>query len=271
MSETQPGPGAGRRTIDYRGTPIHLVGPSDDRYFQTVTLDAGPHASLHYVANNVVKPDSPVMDIGANIGVTASVFARHTRGPIFVIEPSPVIFPYLEATVAANGTGDVRARNVALGREEGKLHFFADKTAGAASHLITDATLARKSDIEVEVTTLDALAKAEGIDRLDLIKLDVEGFELDVLEGGRETLARLKPAVFLEFNAFTMIAFRDTNPRTFLRTLTETFPYLYRFYSGTPRRVESEQHIIGFLHDVLVAHGCVDDLLCTFAPLPGVP
>lgn len=256
-----------RRTIDYRGRPLHLCGPAEDRYFQTISLDAaGPDRFLHWLAANAVKPDAPVMDIGANIGVTASVLARHTEGPVYAIEPSPLVFPCLEATLAANGVTAARARNIAFGREAGTLRFFADRTAAAASHLITDATLARKSDIEVEVTTLDRFVREEGIDRLDLVKLDVEGFELDVLEGAAETLQRLKPAVFLEFNAFTMIAFRNLNPRLFLTRLCETFPYLYRFQSG-PRRLENEDHIIGFLHDVLVAHGCVDDLYCSFAPL----
>jgi len=257
---------AARRTIDYRGTPVVLCGPRGDRYFATVDLNPHGNAALYWVAQNAVAPDAVVMDVGANIGLTASVFARHTEGAVYAVEPSPLIFPHLEATVAANGAAQVRPLNVALGSAPGRMRFYADRTAAAASHLVTDATLARRSDIEVPVTTLDALVTLHGIDRLDLVKLDVEGFELDVLDGARQTLERLAPAVFLEFNAFTMIAFRNLNPREFLDTLRARFPYLYRFRDGAPRRVETDQHVIGFLHDVLVGPGCVDDLLCTFRP-----
>lgn len=257
------------RTIDYRGAPLHLSGPPEDRYFQSVDLAEAANAPLHYVAAHAIGPQSPVMDIGANIGVTASVFARHTAGPVHAVEPSPVIFPHLQATCRANGADGVRAHNLALGREPGTLRFFADATAGAASHLITDATLARASDIEVTVKTLDMLVREEEIDRLDLVKIDVEGYEIDVLEGGVETFRTLRPNLLVEFNAFTMVAFRDINPRMLLTRLGEIFPYCYRFFPAGPVLIETEQQVIDFLHHVMVVHGSVDDLYCTFEPIAG--
>lgn len=257
------------RTITYKGAPLHLHGPPADRYFQTIDLDQVANAPLNWIAANVIKENSAVMDVGANIGLTASVFSRHTRGPIYAIEPSPVIFPHLLETCAENRVTSLKAYQLALGREPGRLRYFADSTAAAASHLITAQTLARKSTIEVEVSTLDAFVRKQRIDALDFIKIDVEGYEIDVLEGGMETLRTLRPAALVEFNAFTMVAFRNINPRDLLNKLRQIFTYCYRFFPNGPVRLETEEQDLAFLHRVLVEHVSADDLYCAFEPLPG--
>lgn len=114
------------------------------------------------------------------------------------------------------------------------------------------------------MSTLDAFVGIHCIEKVDFIKIDVEGFEIDVLRGGRETIERLKPSLLVEFNAFTMVGFRDINPRDLLRLLRETFPYVYRFKDGQPLLIDSDHAALTFIHDNLVSAGCVDDLYCSF-------
>ena len=119
------------------------------------------------------------------------------------------------------------------------------------------------------MSTFDAFVKAHSVERIDFIKIDVEGFEIDVLRGARETIERLKPSLLIEFNAFTMVGFRDINPRDLLRLLREMFPYVYRFKDGQSLLVDSDRAALGFIHDNLVSAGCVDDLYCSFKPNAG--
>jgi hypothetical protein len=123
------------------------------------------------------------------------------------------------------------------------------------------------SNTRVTVKTVDDVVSEQKLTRLDFIKIDVEGFELDVLEGARNTINQLQPDVFLEFNAFTLIAYGNQNPRHVLERLKRTFPYVYRFEGGVPHAITDEFSVLAFVHDNLIKRGCVDDLFCTFREL----
>ena len=112
--------------------------------------------------------------------------------------------------------------------------------------------------------TLDAFVDEHDLQRIDLIKIDVEGFEPEVLAGARRTLERFHPSVLLEFNSFTLIAYGNHNPRTLLETLLDTFPHVYRFQAGKMIEIRDDASRLAFLHDNLVKHGCVDDLYCSY-------
>ena len=68
-------------------------------------------------------------------------------------------------------------------------------------------------------------------------------------------------------NSFTLIAFRNLNPRTFIESLMTTFPFIYWLDQGKPRSLQSEGDLLGYIHNHLIKRGCVDDLFCAFAPL----
>lgn len=68
--------------------------------------------------------------------------------------------------------------------------------------------------------------------------------------------------IYLEFNSWTLIAFQNINPREFLEYLTSNFEFIYHILSdGTLNRLKDDASLLGFLHENLVNHGCVDDLL----------
>ena len=109
------------------------------------------------------------------------------------------------------------------------------------------------------VYTIDAMFADAAI---DLIKIDVEGFEIDVLRGAEMTLARCKPLVFVEFNAWTLMAIRNINPREFLDYIGARFPFVYRYgQDGALMQLGTAEERISFLADNVIHHGCVDDLI----------
>ena len=135
-----------------------------------------------------------------------------------------------------------------------------NRSSGA--HLMNESHGKRDyTGIRVSVSTLDAQIIAHSIDRVDLLKVDVEGFELDVLQGGTALIEAFSPLIFLEFNSWALVALKNINPRTFINYLGEHFSYVYRCNKDATltRLVTSEDHI-RFLHDNLIAHGFVDDL-----------
>jgi len=143
------------------------------------------------------------IDVGANLGTHAVFFAGKVgpRGKVFAFEPQPIIFQGLCENLALNGFANAQALPVAAGRAPGRLALpdvdytaagnFGGVSLGARAEGSTAAT--------VEVMTLDSL----GLDRCQLIKIDVEGMELDVLDGANALVAAARPLIYLENNDTT--------------------------------------------------------------------
>lgn len=133
-----------------------------------------------------LAPDLRVaIDVGANIGQTAAELCAAFRGcQIVSFEPVPATFAALKTNTAAYP--NVRCVQAALGDAEGE----AVMTADPLSLLNTLNTSGRPDahTISVPVTTLDAYCASAGIDRLDLLKIDTEGYEMSVLRGARRLL-----------------------------------------------------------------------------------
>jgi FkbM family methyltransferase len=148
-----------------------------------------------FVLGQVISPGSVVIDVGANIG-THTVFFGNAVGPdglVVAFEPQRLVFQTLCGNVALNGLTNVTCFMAAAGDAPGTLmfptldprqtHNFGAVKAAADGH-----------GEPVDVVPIDAL----GLRRCALIKVDVEGMETKVIAGARETIARCRPALFLE-------------------------------------------------------------------------
>ena len=184
-------------------------------------------------------------------------------GRIFSFEPSPETFSFLQQNIANNGFDNCRVFHCAIGSEVGEAEFHSDSFS-AGSHIVSDAHVALNSTdtVKVPVNTVDAFVEENEIKRLDFIKIDVEGFEYDVLVGMRNTLKKFRPIIFMEFNSWTLIAFRNQNPRVLLDLFIELFPYSYSIdENGELHPLSNEEERFAFLYNNLVNHRCVDDIV----------
>ena len=203
--------------------------------------------------------------------MTAVILATAApQGRLFAFEPGAQAYPHLIATIQANNLPNSHPQQIALGASSGEVDFLSNSLSESASHMVLDGVSLGGSNTRVEIKTVDDVVAQQELTRLDFIKIDVEGFELDVLDGAKTTMAKLKPAVFLEFNAFTLIAYGNKNPRHVLEQLKRAFPHVYRFDGGVPHEITDETSVLEFIHDNLIRRGCVDDLFCTFEALSPV-
>ena len=129
---------------------------------------------------------STCIDIGANIGLYTCLAARHGKH-VVAVEPMPSNLKFLFRNLVRNDFSDVEVFPLALSSRGGILRIFGDGTA--ASLLPGWAGASEKSYKIVPVTTLDVIVNTRFDGLPLLIKLDVEGFEMEVLKGGQRTLS----------------------------------------------------------------------------------
>jgi len=150
-----------------------------------------------------------VYDIGAFHGLLTLLFARTAR-QVVSYEPNARNRARLLENIRLNNLRNVTIRPFALGAAASVATMVASPlTPGGATLQHDAAEILRSSNAplvseEVSVTTLDEDIRDMSLPAPDFIKIDVEGFELSVLQGARETLSRLKPELFIEIHGQTM-------------------------------------------------------------------
>jgi FkbM family methyltransferase len=250
------------------GKTFKISGNTEDVYFQFLSATDGLNDLALRICEKWEDPRAVVLDVGANIGFTASMFANEApQGKIYCFEPSPKVYSQLQDNISLNAFSNCETYQLGVGKKLGSLGFFDDPNSASASHIVQLESPLNIPNQLIEITTIDHFAEIHGLDRLDLIKIDVEGFELDVLLGAATSLERFKPKVYLEFNSFTLIAYGNLNPRHFLEQLIAIFPHVYTIMDGVFSEIRTPASILGFIHANLLRCHCVNDLLCAYEPV----
>jgi len=144
------------------------------------------------------KQAKVIYDIGANIGNHTVYFSKKLNAEkIFSFEPMPINYKMLEKNIFDNGIKNVTAHNVALGAKNSsaKMSMEQENNNGTAK-------ISKNSDIDgetVRIVTLDSL----NLPLPDFIKIDVEGFELNVLKGMKNILKKSKAPIWIEIDEET--------------------------------------------------------------------
>ena len=139
-----------------------------------------------------ISSGDTVIDVGANIGsISLSLLSvLGPRGHILAIEPHPRIFSFLKDNIRINKNSDcIVALNIALGGKEG-MENFSDISDDSQNHIVCGS----ERVLRVPIKRLDSIAPSGEI---ALLKIDVEGYEPEVLRGAEEICARTK-IIYLE-------------------------------------------------------------------------
>ena len=151
---------------------------------------------------DLVDPGDWVIDLGANIGVVTGQLASRigASGRVWAIEPVPRNIERLHELQDQNDLGMIRIFELAIGAADGDVTLGLPPP-GSSGWASATASWINAGQLTVSGRSLDSLIRETGEhQRLALIKIDVEGYEPHVLAGALDTLARLKPMLYVEFN-----------------------------------------------------------------------
>lgn len=161
----------------------------------------------------LVKPNSFYFDVGANIGLlSVPILNRYSSCKVLSFEPSPSVLPFLKHTIECSPYRDRwTVVEKATGHKAGFTEFY---TSNSGLEAYSGFQNTNRADthikIDVPVTTLDIEWKILGKPMLSVIKIDVEGAELQVLEGATECIKHEKPYILVEWNSTNLEAYRCT-------------------------------------------------------------
>lgn len=175
---------------------------------------------------SLINTESVVLDVGANIGLTSIFFAENAKF-VHSFEPSITTFTFLSSNLEKYGNQKYKLYNFGFGSKDKRAELFYPSQDRASAFI--SRSIAPHSDYvkeTVSVKTLDNFCAKE-LQNFDFIKLDVEGFELEVLLGARKMIRRRKPVVSMEMNHFCLNAFQNVSIPTFINRLRGIFPKLF--------------------------------------------
>ncbi|MGC8536468.1 MAG: FkbM family methyltransferase [Rhizomicrobium sp.] len=174
----------------------------------------------YFQIRDAIKPGWTVLDIGANMGIFSIMLSRGvgTSGRVFSFEPNPEVHPQLKAMLQANGAGNVEIVPFAVADKPGELDFLriamsnVRREASSLKVQETSEQLGSESHeiIRVPVTTVDTFVKDRGIVP-NMMKIDVEGADLEAIIGAEQTIRTHHPVIQLELHAFVA----DAEPKIF--------------------------------------------------------
>jgi FkbM family methyltransferase len=165
----------------------------------------------------LIKEGNNFIDIGAHIGQITLEAARIAgpSGKVFSFEPHPKTFAQFDHNVGLNNFNNITKCNFGLGDEIGKFYVeVIDENNAGMNRISKDNT----SNIAVEVKILDDFLSTTDLQKVDFIKVDVEGFEYKALKGAENTLKKWHPILFIELDDVTLKA-QNSNPKELLQYL----------------------------------------------------
>ncbi len=172
--------------------------------------------NLEYLLRLLGDISEPVvLDIGANIGNHTLAFATVAKH-VYAFEPIPEIFALLSTNVTQNNLANVTASNIALSDDTGTatIYMVTEGNFGASSF---DKRIDGVEAVTVQKIRGDSFVAANKIEKVDLVKIDVEAHEVFVLRGLMETLSRHLPFITMEWNdPLTIERLKDSAELKFL-------------------------------------------------------
>jgi FkbM family methyltransferase len=194
------------------------------------------------IFRTVLPSGGVAVDVGANVGWHTLLMASLVgdRGRVLAIEPNPALQQRLRDHLCLNRLGQVEVISSVAADKGEMMEFYApglnDRNSGNG-HVIERAS-GDSGTIRVGARRLDTIVATAKCERLDLIKIDVEGFEWRVLQGGEDSIAKFRPHIVFEYNAEYASRGRGTP-----ELLTDFFQmHRYRLFAIGRHWAEAIQH-----------------------------
>jgi FkbM family methyltransferase len=211
----------------------------------------------------ILEPGMTFIDVGAHVGYYTLMAAKQVAptGRVFSFEPEPSNYDILIGNIHLNEYSNVKTVNKAVSSRIGTTTLFLTALDNGR-HSTYRHGLPESGSVEIETTTVDAFLEAEGWPEVDLVKIDVEGAEMDVLDGMGQLLHKSDaPKLIVEFNP-SLLQSAGVIPAVLLERLTSAgfqVNYIDENKGLSPLEPTRQSSVIS----KLVKTGGSANLLCT--------
>lgn len=219
------------KKVFYNGKNFNIVIDPKNGYLDAQIYANGlyePHI-VKEIINNTPK-GGVCFDVGANIGHHSIVMSQcvQNNGKVFAFEPIPHIREQMKESLTLNEINNVEIISDALSNKEGELNLhLRDGNIGGSS--LVD--VGDSKTIKVNVKTLDSY----NYRKVDFIKIDVEGFEYNVLLGGEKTIEKYQPVILFEYSPIYYRRYEPSHTKNILSFFEE---HNYKLFDLEDKRKE---------------------------------
>ena len=193
-----------KELLEINGHPLSIIPGDRGISAQLLLYKTHEPLSTHFLTK-VLKEGMTCIDIGSNIGYYACLESKlvGTSGQIIAIEPSPKNYEFLKKNLKLQPIQNYKSFNFACGDSNGFTDFFVSDRSNW-SRVVTNEDQRTIDDnteiIKVKLMTLDTFVQEQKFDKINLIRMDVEGYETDVYTGMRETIKKFNPMIQMEIH-----------------------------------------------------------------------
>ncbi|MBY0272181.1 MAG: FkbM family methyltransferase [Alphaproteobacteria bacterium] len=217
-----------------------------------------PHTSKIFKA--LVEPGYTTIDIGANVGCTLIALGQ-LCSRVIGFEPNPETFNYLKENISNSKLNNVEYYN--LGISDKKQDSTINHHGNLAGAFVSESVPGFHGiSTDIHMVNLDQFCENKKIQKIDFIKIDVEGYELTALAGCKEILRKNKPICLLEMNHWCLNVFQRTSLPDFIDSLKKIFPFIYAIQDGKSANLFNEEHIYTVLYENTCFFKWVDVIGC---------
>lgn len=205
------------RHFQYNSEDIRYVKRNGINY--KLSLDNYNDFILFYGINNqnkdvmysLIKDGDVVLDIGTNIGeVILNIAKKNINGKIYGFEPVDYNYEKLITNISLNNFKNIIISKLALSDKKETL-FYKEKKGHSGGISMNKEVNMDNNYKTIDSVTLDEFVKEKRLDKIDFVKVDIEGFEMNFLQGAKETIKQFKPKLFFEIDEKKLIQ-QKTSP-----------------------------------------------------------
>ena len=188
------------KVVSVNGYKLSLL-PNDDGISTELALFHTHEPLNTKLLSKNLKKGMICFDIGANIGYYTLLESKIVgeQGKVVAIEPSPVNFKLLQKNIQDENVTNVELYQIAGGDHDGMIKFFLDPHSNLSRIIKNEEKVPENGQIvEVPIKKLDSFLETLQIKTLDFIRMDVEGYEFNILEGMKNSIKKFKPMIQME-------------------------------------------------------------------------
>ena len=203
---------------------------------------------------NFININSVILDIGANIGLTSILFSELGKF-VYSFEPVNETFTMLKNNLENTKKSNYKINNFALGSSNEILTINFNKSNKSNGFISNNNIIDYSQEMElnsqqIKVVKLDEFQIEHS--KIDFIKLDVEGFEKNVILGGKNKILNDKPIIVLELNPFCLNVFQRISVPDFIDFVKTVFPIVYAVQDKTYLDLNKSNELSIVLHENIV-------------------